>query len=219
LPDSGGVQSGFDRRRLEPTLRRGVDRLQLELDNQQIDRLLAYLDLLQHWNRSYNLTAVDEPERMLTVHLLDSLGVAAFLTGKRVLDVGTGAGLPGVPLAILFPDRQFTLLDSNGKKTRFLFQVRRELGLDNLQEIQIRAESYRPEKLFDAVISRAFANLGELVRLSGHLLRPGGRLYAMKGHYPADELRDLPKPYKVHASHRVEIPGLEGERHLLVISQ
>ena len=129
-----------------------------------------------------------------------------------------GAGLPGIPLAIIFPDRHFTLLDSNGKKIRFLFQVRHELNLNNIQEVQVRVEQFQPQTLFDGIISRAFANMSDFVCQSARLLKPDGRFYAMKGQYPTDELRELPKPYKVLACHELQVPDMEGERHLLEIS-
>ena len=176
---------------LAAALRRGCEALELDTDERRQALLLDYLQLLHKWNRAYNLTAVRDPAEMVTRHLLDSLAVAPFLDGRRFLDVGTGAGLPGVPLAIQRPDLAFHLLDSNGKKTRFLFQVKTALALDNMTVHHARAESFRPEVPFDAVLSRAFTSLAEMVAVCGHTLAPGGRYLAMKGAYPADELAAL----------------------------
>lgn len=196
----------------------GLQQLGLSLQDRQVDQLLEYLNLLQKWNRAYNLTAIREPEAMLKLHLLDSLSITPLVQGQRIVDVGTGPGLPGIPLAICFPDRQLTLLDSNGKKTRFLFQVKNSLSLGNVCEIQSRVEDYRPEQLFDAVTSRAFTSLWDMVNKCRHLLADGGRFYAMKGQYPAEELSELPKHYNVIASHPLNVPGVEGQRHLVEIA-
>lgn len=193
--------------------------LGLELSEQQQDQLLAYLALLQKWNRAYNLSAIRNPLDMLSLHLVDSLAVAPYLEGERFADVGTGAGLPGIPLAILFPRRHFHLIDSNGKKIRFLFQVRTELGLDNVTEQQVRVESLSLETGVDGVLSRAFASLADMIRGCSHLLAPGGRCYAMKGLWPENELSMLPKPFKVLAAHTLTVPGVNAERHLLVLGR
>jgi len=199
-------------------LRAGLDALELPLCDQQVALLLDYLSLLQKWNRAYNLTAVRDPHEMLYLHLLDSLSIAKYIQGNELIDVGTGPGLPGIPLAICFPDRKFTLLDSNGKKTRFLFQARNSLNLDNVREVQSRVEAYQPDTHFDAVISRAFSSLLDMVEKCSHLLATGGCYYAMKGQYPQQELSELPKHYNVIASHRLEVPGVEGQRHLVEIA-
>lgn len=203
---------------LASKLRAGLDALELPLCDQQVALLLDYLSLLQKWNRAYNLTAVRDPHEMLYLHLLDSLSIAKYIQGNELIDVGTGPGLPGIPLAICFPDRKFTLLDSNGKKTRFLFQARNSLNLDNVREVQSRVEAYQPYTHFDAVISRAFSSLVDMVEKCSHLLAAGGRYYAMKGQYPQQELSELPKHYNVIASHRLEVPGVEGQRHLVEIA-
>lgn len=203
----------------------GCQQLSIALSEFQQDQLLAYHQLLVKWNKAYNLTAVRDPVQMISRHLLDSLSIASLLTGKRFIDVGTGAGLPGVVLAIVFPDRQFELLDSAGKKMRFLFQVKSELKLDNITIHNGRVETYQPQQRFDGVISRAFASLADMATSCGHLLREGGLFFAMKGQYPKDELIQLKKlsgdqkNYNVEACHVLQIPGDEGERHLLVISQ
>ena len=202
---------------LKAPLQQGLEQLSLELSDHQQQQLLDYLSLLQKWNKTYNLTAIREPVAMLATHLLDSLSIAALIEGERFIDVGTGPGLPGIPLAILFPQRTFVLLDSNGKKTRFLFQARTMLGLANVTEVQSRVERYQPEQLFDGVISRAFTNIVDMVDKCQHLLAPSGCFYAMKGQHPLEELSALPKNYKVDASHPLKVPLVEGQRHLIEI--
>lgn len=202
---------------LELILREGLQQLSLMLSDRQVSQLLDYLGLLEKWNGAYNLTSIREPEQMLRLHLLDSLCIAPLVKGERIIDVGTGAGLPGIPLAIIYPERQFTLLDSNGKKTRFLFQVRTELGLDNVTENQSRVEAYQPTRLFDGVTSRAFTSLKDMVEKCAHLIGGNGRFYAMKGQYPVKELSALPKHYNVVASHQLQVPGVDCERHLIEI--
>lgn len=191
--------------------------LQLSLPAEKIDLLLAYHQLLQKWNKAYNLTAVRNPQAMISRHLLDSLSVASFVEGKRFLDVGTGAGLPGVVLAILFPDRTFDLLDSNGKKTRFLFQVKTELKLSNINIYQLRVEQHQVERPYDGIFSRAFATLQDMLAACRHLLSQSGRYYAMKGIYPDQELSAIEKDYIVEACHLLNVPGVDGQRHLVVI--
>lgn len=198
-------------------LAQGWGALGLELSGEQQQRLLDYLDLLARWNKTYNLTALRDPAQMVTKHVLDSLAVAPRLAGERIIDVGTGAGLPGVPLAVLFPERDFHLLDSNGKKTRFLFQVKTALGLANMTVHHARAESFSAPP-FDAVLTRAFASLAEMVEHCRHLLAPGGRLLAMKGVYPADELAQVAGTCTVCAVHELEVPGLPDARHLVELA-
>ena len=196
-------------------LRRGCDALGLALADRQYALLLDYLSLLARWNRAYNLTAVREPEQMVTRHLLDSLAVAEHVQGLRAIDVGTGAGLPGIPLAIALPEQEFHLLDSNGKKTRFLFQVKTALGLDNMTVHHARVESFHPEKPFDAVLSRAFASLGDMVAACRHLLSVEGRFLAMKGVYPEEELADVEPICVIRAIYPLTVPGLQEQRHLV----
>jgi len=200
---------------LRTELQRGCETLGLALDLRQEKKLLAYLELLGKWNNAYNLTAVREPGQMVTRHLLDSLAVAPYLRGDRVIDVGTGAGLPGIPLAILYPQRDFSLLDSNGKKTRFLFQVKTALRLDNMQVHHQRVESFRPSEPFDAVISRAFASLADMVADCRHLLADNGCFFAMKGTYPEQEIAALDPSCQVIAVNSLEVPGLSEQRHLV----
>jgi len=185
----------------------------------QRDQLLAYLKLLISWNKAYNLTAIRDPAQMIALHLLDSLTVLPHVTGEHLIDVGTGAGLPGIPLAIMYPDKQFTLLDSNGKKTRFLFQVRCHLGLTNVTEIQSRVEQHQPRECYDAVLSRAFTSIADMVDKCHHLLAAQGVFLAMKGKFPQSELSEVAKDYKVETSHTLQVPGVEGERHLIVIGR
>ena len=153
-------------------------------DPQTEAALLSYLALLEHWNKAYNLTAIKDPKQMVTRHLLDSLSVTPWIKGSQILDAGTGAGLPGIPLAITQPDLDVTLLDSSGKKIRFLNHVRRELGLDNITNVQERLESYSAETCYDAIISRAFTNLASFTRAARRLAAAPSRLFAMKGRFP-----------------------------------
>lgn len=199
-------------------LESGLSALDLELRQAACDRLLAYLALLHKWNRAYNLTAVRDPLHMVAVHLLDSLAVLPHVRGPRVLDVGTGAGLPGIPLAVVRPDWALTLLDSNGKKTRFVTQAAIELGLNNLTVVHSRVEEYVSERGFDTVVSRAFASLGEMLGVTRHLLAPHGRLLAMKGAYPTAELAALPQGVALEAVERLAVPGVKAERHVVLLA-
>lgn len=180
-------------------------------------RLLALLDELERWNRSYNLTAIDGREAMITHHLLDSLSVGPDLAGTRIADVGTGAGFPGLPLAIANPTREFTLIDSNGKKVRFVAHAARELGLSNVTAVHARAEALRPPAPFDTVTARALAPLPELVAQVAPLCGPATRVLAMKGKLPAAELERLPAPWRLAHSRAIQVPGLDAERCVLVL--
>ena len=200
-------------------LKRGLVALGLTLDRDAQQCLLAYIGLIEKWNRAYNLTAIREPERMVSHHLLDSLAVATHLKSKRVLDVGSGAGLPGIPLALAKPDMHVTLLDSNHKKTAFLTQAVIELKLKNVEVCGERVESWQTKKRFDVIISRAFSEMGEFVRMTRHLLAPAGTFAAMKGLYPYEEIEKLPDGYRVMQVLPLAIPGLDGARHLVMINQ
>lgn len=181
-------------------------------------QLTDYLDMLARWNKRFNLTAVRDPHEMVVRHLLDSLAISPFVTGDRLIDVGTGGGLPGVPLAILFPEKEFFLLDSNGKKTRFLTQLKAELALRNIRVVHSRVEQYRPDRSFDAVLSRAFASLNDMIAGCEHLLSDGGSFLAMKGQRPTEELELLETAgYKIQV-HALDVPDLEEDRCLVTIS-
>lgn len=193
--------------------------LGLLVSDKQDQQLQQYLALLQRWNKAYNLTAVRDPAQMLILHLWDSLSVVPFIGAESCLDVGSGAGLPGIPLAIMRPDQQFTLLDTNGKKTRFIQQAALELGLKNLKVVQARVEQWQPEQKFAAIISRAFASLADFVTVSGKHLQAQGTMYAMKGRYPDSEIADLPTGWSVVSSHQLLIPSLDAERHLLELTR
>lgn len=191
----------------------------IQANDRQRGQFIDYLRLLERWNRAFNLTAIREPAQMVGLHLLDSLSLQPYLEGSRIIDIGSGAGLPGIPLAILNPELEFHLLDSNGKKTRFLFQARQSLGLDNVREIKSRAEDYRPTQPYDLVVSRAFGSLADLVVAGRHLLSPQGFFLAMKGKFPQSELSAIPKGFIVAFSQPLHIPDVAGERHLVRIDQ
>jgi 16S rRNA (guanine527-N7)-methyltransferase len=192
----------------------------LGLDAALAGPLLDYLALLQRWNAAYNLTAVRDPRQMVVLHLLDSLAIAAHTAGiTRLADVGTGAGLPGIPLAIARPDLQVTLVESNGKKARFLREAVRQLRLDNARVAESRAEDLDEPGAFDAITARALAPLAEIIAVGGHLVAPGGRLLAMKGQRPDAELAALPPGWRLQAVHRLDVPGLAAERHLVVVER
>jgi len=212
--------SGEQRERLERQLFDGAARLELDLDRAAGACLIDYLELLVRWNRAYNLTAVRDPEAMVVRHLLDSLAVLPHLPAcPRLLDIGSGPGIPGMILGVCRPDSEVTLVDSNLKMTRFAATARRELGLANVSVQRERVERLDPEARFDCVISRAFASLADFVRLGAPLLAEGGQLFAMKGRLDADELAALPEGFAVTASHALDVPGLDAERHLLVIDR
>jgi len=198
-------------------LAHGIASLGLALGGAQRARLDQYLLLLEKWNRVYNLTAIRDRDRMITHHLLDSLAVVPHVRGLRVLDVGSGAGLPGIPLAIANPALRVTLLDSNHKKVAFMRQAIGELGLANAAVVAERVESWPTEARFDTIVSRAFAELGEFVASCARLLAPGGVFAAMKGVHPHEEIERLPAGYRVEQVIRLEVPGLDAERHLVVV--
>ncbi|EGG3794627.1 16S rRNA (guanine(527)-N(7))-methyltransferase RsmG, partial [Salmonella enterica] len=189
----------------------------ISLTDHQKTLLVAYVDMLHKWNKAYNLTSVRDPNEMLVRHILDSIVVAPYLQGQRFIDVGTGPGLPGIPLAIVLPDAHFTLLDSLGKRVRFLRQVQHELKLENITPVQSRVEAYPSEPPFDGVISRAFASLNDMVSWCHHLPGEKGRFYALKGQLPGDEIASLPDNFSVESVEKLHVPQLEGERHLVII--
>ncbi|EAO7472169.1 16S rRNA (guanine(527)-N(7))-methyltransferase RsmG [Salmonella enterica] len=189
----------------------------ISLTDHQKTLLVACVDMLHKWNKAYNLTSVRDPNEMLVRHILDSIVVAPYLQGQRFIDVGTGPGLPGIPLAIVLPDAHFTLLDSLGKRVRFLRQVQHELKLENITPVQSRVEAYPSEPPFDGVISRAFASLNDMVSWCHHLPGEKGRFYALKGQLPGDEIASLPDNFSVESVEKLRVPQLEGERHLVII--
>lgn len=197
----------------------GLAELGQTLSADQQTRMLAFLALLNKWNRAYNLTAVREPAEMVSRQLLDSLSIRPAVTADHLLDVGAGGGLPGIPLAIALPEHRFTLLDSNSKKTRFLTQCVLELGLDNVDVIHGRAESCDPAVRYRQISSRAFTALANLVDWCGHLLADDGEFLAMKGQFPDDEVADLPAGWRVRHHQSLQVPGSSGERHLLIIDR
>ncbi|MEW5756875.1 MAG: 16S rRNA (guanine(527)-N(7))-methyltransferase RsmG [Pseudomonadota bacterium] len=205
---------------MEPAdaLKAGLARLHLSAEEGQVAGLLRLLALIGKWNKVYNLTAIKDPREMLTHHLLDSLAVLPYLHGRRIIDVGTGAGLPGIPLAIMSPQREFVLLDSNNKKTRFVTQAVIELGLKNVTVQNLRVEEYRPGAPFDTVVSRAFASLAEMVQWTQALRAPQGVFLAMKGQLSAEELAALPAGFKIKEIAALQVPGLEAERHAIIIA-
>ncbi|MDX1796520.1 MAG: 16S rRNA (guanine(527)-N(7))-methyltransferase RsmG [Hydrogenovibrio sp.] len=182
-------------------------------------KLVQYLGLLQKWNRVYNLTAIRDPDEMFIKHILDSLSVAPFVDSERLIDVGTGGGLPGIPLAILFPERQIDLLDSNSKKTRFLIQAKAELGLERTEVIHQRVELYQPTPLYDGVISRAFASLDDMLNWTQHLLRDGGYWWAMKSQKTEDEVATPPNFAKIMQVFDLHVPELSAERTLVKVQK
>ncbi len=195
----------------------GARELGIQLSETQHSQLLAYLALLIKWNKAYNLTAVRNPDEMVSRHLLDSLSVVPFVEGERWLDVGSGGGMPGIPLAIMFPQMKVSLLDSNGKKTRFQTQVKLELKLDNLQVIHSRAEEFQPDQPFTGIISRAFSSLEDFTVWTRHMGNTDTRWLAMKGLHPADELVALPADFHLDSAHALAVPGCQGQRHLLIL--
>ncbi len=193
----------------------GLKALSCNPDETQLAKLKQYVDLLNRWNKTYNLTSVRDPKDMIPLHVFDSLVVANLIKGDNCLDVGSGGGLPTIPLAIMQPQRQFTALDTNGKKTRFIQQAVIELGLKNVSVEHVRVENWKSDTEFDAIISRAFASIHDFVSSSSMHLKEGGTMYAMKGQYPTAEMQYLPKGFVLSGSHELRVPSVEGERHLL----
>lgn len=192
---------------------------QYSLNKNMEDLFIQYLDLLIKWNKVFNLTRICDPKEMVMLHILDSLSIHPYLHGTRILDVGTGAGLPGIPLAILLPEKKFVLLDSNIKKTRFLTQVVHELKLSNVEIIHSRCEDLHPVHLFDSILSRAFASLEVMLKATHHLVHQDGRFLAMKGIYPESEIQEIPQGFKLVAVHKLVIKGLDAKRHLVCLTK
>ncbi|WP_245535909.1 16S rRNA (guanine(527)-N(7))-methyltransferase RsmG [Thiorhodococcus drewsii] len=206
-----------ERSDIEDRLAQGIEALGLVCSPEQQNRLMAFIGLLVRWNKAYNLTAVRDPLEMVSKHLLDSLAVLPFLFGDSVLDIGTGAGLPGLPLAIMAPERRFWLLDSNNKKVRFVRQAVLDLGLDNVEPVQARIETYRPEQKFSTIVSRAVAADEILSGSNAELLAYPGRLLLMKGRQPDERIETTGLPSAVVMIHRLSVPFLDVSRHLIEI--
>ncbi|WP_455200866.1 16S rRNA (guanine(527)-N(7))-methyltransferase RsmG [Kaarinaea lacus] len=202
---------------LAAQLKQGLQSLHLELSDEQQSTLIAFIVLLKKWNRVYNLTAVHGLHQMLSRHILDSLSIAPYLKGVRVVDVGAGAGLPGIPLAIAYPEFQFVLIDSNRKKTRFMQQAKTELRLDNVEVVCARAEDFNTNELFDSVISRALSSLSQMACWTSHLCAADGVILAMKGNYPEDEIAELANSFEIKAVHKISYAGLDADRYLVEI--
>jgi 16S rRNA (guanine527-N7)-methyltransferase len=199
-------------------LARGAGEFQLTIPATQIDSLLRLVDELELANAQFNLTAIRDRTGMLRKHVLDSLSVQPYLRGTRIADVGTGAGFPGLPLAIVNPERRFFLIEATGKKARFVAHTVEQLNCANVEVVNARAETYRPFELFDTVMARALSSLADFVAYAGHLCAPEGRLLAMKGKRPDEEIAALPRSFRVLAVHRVKLPGLDDERHVVELS-
>jgi len=202
---------------LQEQLAEGAGSLGVEISPPARQKMLDYLELLEKWNRVYRLTAIGESSQAVSHHLLDSLAVLPFVEASPLLDVGSGGGMPGIPLAIARPDLRVVLIDSNSKKAAFLQQVAIELALGNIAVHCGRVEAYQPTLRFAAITARAFADLGTLVSSSRHLLQAGGRWLAMKGLRPDEEIARLPAGVRLAGVHRLPVPGVGGERHLVVI--
>ncbi|MEO9274667.1 16S rRNA (guanine(527)-N(7))-methyltransferase RsmG [Marinomonas sp. 5E14-1] len=201
------------------TIQKGALEMGASLSDETIQTLVHYLAMLEKWNKAYNLTAIRDTEQMITLHLLDSLATLPYITGEKIIDVGTGPGLPGMVLAICYPDKQFTLLDSNGKKTRFLTQVKMELGINNAIVANERVEKYPHQGEYDHVISRAFASLQDMINWTLPLPKETGNFLAMKGVYPSDEIAALPKEVDVILTEPLNVPNIQAERHMVVMTR
>jgi 16S rRNA (guanine527-N7)-methyltransferase len=197
----------------------GARELGIELDSARAETLLNLVDALEQGNAQFNLTAIRDRPGMLRKHVLDSMSLAPYLRGERIADVGTGAGFPGLVLAVVDPQRRFTLIEATGKKARFVEQTVQRIGCRNVSVVNSRAESYRPSELFDTVVARALSSLADFVAYAGHLCAPGGRLLAMKGKRPDGEISALPKSFRALAVHRLSVPGLTDERHLVELTK
>lgn len=193
----------------------GIEFLELNNDVDKLELLLQFIALIEKWNKAYNLTAIRDKHEMARLHILDSLAICPHLHGQRLIDIGTGAGLPGIPLAIFRPDMEFVLLDSNAKKTRFVQQAILELKLKNISVIHSRVEDYQPSEKFDSVTCRAFASMSDILKLTAHLFSENGMLLAMKGQQPDEELAEIALPYKIVP---IVVPNIEAERCLVCIS-
>ncbi len=200
-------------------LSEGLEKMELLVSEDKQIQIINYLENLAKWNKAYNLSGIKDPSQMITKHLLDSLSVVPFVKGDNLLDVGTGAGLPGFILAICFPEKKVSLLDSNGKKTRFLFQTQNQLNISNISVLNTRVENYQPKIKFDLILSRAYSNLALFVEQTRHLLGEKSKLLAMKGLYPKQEINELPEDFIVTKVQELLIPGEPAARHLLELER
>lgn len=202
-------------------LRDGLTRLiaktALSVTDGQVDQLIELVLMLNKWNKAYNLTSVRDPRQMLVRHIMDSILVAPYVNGEYIADVGTGPGLPGLPLAIMHPSKHFVLIDSLGKRMNFIRQVVHQLGLTNVSVVQSRVEAYQPDRTFDSVLSRAFASLADMVTWCHHLPSAQGQFVALKGQLDPQELQTIPSGYQIAATHRIEVPELDAERHVVIV--
>ncbi|MEQ5810036.1 16S rRNA (guanine(527)-N(7))-methyltransferase RsmG [Alteromonas sp. NFXS44] len=195
----------------------GSESLSLTLSEQQAEKLVGYVERIDKWNKAYNLTSVREPEQMMVKHILDSIAVAPFIDGKTIIDVGTGPGLPGIPLSVMLPDSSFTLLDSLGKRVRFMKQCAFELGLNNVTPVHSRVEDHKPDQPYDIVLSRAFASLKDMLHWCEHLVDSSGVFVALKGQFPQSEIDEVSDHFRIESVKALSVPDLEGERHLVNI--
>ena len=206
-------------RELLATLQQCLTQISVEVSESQQILLVRYIEMMHKWNKAYNLTSVRDPKQMIIKHIVDSIVISPYLTGARYIDVGTGPGLPGIPLAILHPNTHFVLLDSLGKRVRFMKQVAFELGIKNIEPVQSRVEQYTSSIALDGVLSRAFASLKDMLHWCQHLVDSQGEFLALKGQFPQQEIDDMPQGFSLLDSIRLDVPGLEGERHLLKIKK
>jgi 16S rRNA (guanine527-N7)-methyltransferase len=198
-------------------LHRGISSLSLNCSEEQLVSLLAYIELLKKWNSAYNLLGANETADLVSRHILDSLSINPHIEGNLIADIGAGAGLPGIPLAILNPDKRFVLIDSNGKKTRFMFQAKIQLGLGNITIENCRIEHYQSKQQIDMVMCRAFSTLTDALAMLQPIFMDSCRLLAMKGYYPHDEIAQLPEGFELTKSIKLEVPGSESQRHLIEV--
>lgn len=209
----------FPEEKISALLAQYCEALPFAVSQQQQQQLLAFLALVHKWNKTYNLTSVRDPLDMVAVHLVDSIAVHPHTYGQRLIDVGTGPGLPGVPLAIMQPDTQFVLLDSLGKRIRFLKQVAFELKLANIEPVQSRVENYVVEQGFDGVVTRAYASVQDMLDSCQHLISNKGRFIALKGQFPEQELNGISDNFMMQESHEIAVPGLDAQRHVIILKK
>lgn len=209
------MNDNFEKEQAKNLLKKGVSAMNIIVDDHQINQLMSYLDLLKKWNKTYNLTSVTDWKDMVTIHILDSLALLPFIDGSHIADLGTGAGLPGIPLAIMFPDKQFTLVDCVGKKIRFIRQVQRLLSLSNIKTEHSRIEHLVVDQVFDVIIARALASIGTIISLSRSYLASNGYFLLMKGVIPYEELELFDNQYTVQ---ELKIFGLDAKRHIITIN-